>query len=188
MAPPEQAAPAPAAAPAPPPIPTDGIGARVLQVLDQVCLPMIRQPGSDQKAIAKTLSLKKTREDNTWELKTGGVNSVAVRMPNAANVSSCDLTVKYDVGQSQAVIDALVAWGANQPQPLQQDKAAESYTIDNVKYATTNWVAFSASTRMGLAFTEQKKTDGSPVGKNADQATVSMSFRALSDLDRTASQ
>jgi len=174
--------------PAPPPLPTEGVSARVLQVLDQVCLPMIRQPGSDQKAMAKTLGLKKTREDNTWEMKLDGVNRVAVRMPNASNVSSCDLTVKYDVGQSQAVINGLIAWGANQPVPLQQDKAGESYVIDNINYATTNWVAYSASTRMGLAFTEQKKTDGSPVAKNADQATVSMSFRALSDQDRTASQ
>ena len=34
------------------------------------------------------------------------------------------------------------------------------------------------------AFTEQKKTDGSPVARGADQGTVSLSFRALTALDR----
>ena len=139
-------------------------------------------------AEAKGLSLKKTREDNTWEMKLTAPERIAVRMPNATNVSSCEMTVNYAVGQGQPLVDALTAWGANQPVPLQRDKAGDSYTVDNVKYATTNWVAYSATTRMGVAFTEQKKTDGSPAGKNADQATVSMSFRALSDQDRTASQ
>lgn len=179
---PVAAEPAPvAAAPA---LPTDGVAARVIQVLDQVCLPMIRQPGTDQKATAKTLGLKKAREDNTWSWKLEGVNRVAVRMPNANNVSTCDVTVNYDVGQGPTLISGLSAWGANQSVPLQQDKAGDSYTIDNIVYSTTNWVAFSASTRMGLAFTEQKKTDGSPAAKGADQATVSLSFRALSDQDR----
>ncbi len=182
---PMAAEPAPvAAAPAPPAIPTDGVAARVIQVLDQVCLPMIRQPGSDQKAMAKTLGLKKAREDNTWSWKLEGVNRVAVRMPNANNVSTCDVTVNYDVGQGPTLIAGLSAWGASQAVPLQQDKSADSYTIDNIVYATTNWVAYSASTRMGLAFTEQKKTDGTPAAKGADQATVSLSFRALSDQDR----
>lgn len=173
-----------AAAPAAPAIPTDGVAARVIQVFDQVCLPMIRQPGSDQKAMAKTLGLKKAREDNTWSWKLDGVNRVAVRMPNASNVSTCDITVNYDVGQGPTLIAGLAAWGASQPVPLQLDKSAEGYTIDNIVYTTTNWVAYSASTRMGLAFTEQKKTDGTPAAKNADQATVSLSFRALSDQDR----
>lgn len=173
-----------AAAPAAPAIPTDGVAARVIQVLDQVCLPMIRQPGTDQKAMAKTLGLKKAREDNTWSWKLDGVNKVAVRMPNANNVSTCDITVNYDVGQGPTLIAGMTAWGASQPVPLQQDKSADSYTIDNIVYSTTNWVSYSASTRMGLAFTEQKKVDGSPAAKGSDQATVSLSFRALSDQDR----
>ncbi len=191
---PADAAPAPAAAPAAPAepvgpaapaLPTTGIGARVLQVIDTICLPMIRQPGSDQKAIAKANGLGKAREDNSWTMKLDGVNRLTVRMPNPGNVSSCDLTINYDVGQGPAVIAALTAWGANQPVPLQKDKDAAPYVIDNINYATTNWTAYSASTRMGLAFTEQKRADGSPVSKNADQATVSLSFRALSDQDRT---
>jgi hypothetical protein len=170
------------AAPAPP----TGISARVLQVMDTVCLPMIRQPGSDQKTFAKTAGLGKAREDNSWQMKLDGVNRLTVRMPNPGNVSSCDITVQYDIGQGPAVIAALAAWGAGQPVPLQKDKDAAPYVIDNVNYATTNWTAYSASTRMGLAFTEQKRADGSPVGKNADQATVSLSFRGLTDQDRTA--
>jgi hypothetical protein len=182
------AAPEAAAAPAPPALPTSGIGARVLQVLDTVCLPMIRQPGTDQKTVAKSLNLRRARADNSWSMKLEGVNKLTVRMPNPGNVSSCDLTIDYDVGQGSTVLDALTAWGANQSVPLQKDKDAAPYMIDNINYTTTNWTAYSASTRMGLAFTEQKRADGSPVGKNADQATVSLSFRALSDQDRSAAQ
>lgn len=180
---PAVAAPA-AAAPAPAPLPTDGIGARVLQVLDGVCMPMIRQPGQDQKVVAKTLGLKKSREDHTWSMKLTGVDKLSVRMPNPGNVASCEIMINYAVGQGPAVASALTAWGANQPAPLQGDKVAEPYDIDGLRYTTTNWVGFTASTRMGLAFTEQKKTDGSPAGKGTDQATVNMSFRALTDQDR----
>jgi hypothetical protein len=39
---------------------------------------------------------------------------------------------------------------------------------------------------MGLAFSERKKLDGTPVVKNAEQARILFSFRAVTAQDRQA--
>ena len=185
---PAAAAPAPEApaAPAPPPLPTEGVVTQVFKVLDNACLPLIRTPGSDPKSVTKPLGLKDTRDG--WQLKAGGVNKLNVRLPNSANPSSCEIILNYDPGQGPAIISGLAAWGANQPAPLSQVRAAENVPSPDpaIVLTNTNWVGWSASTRMGLSFLEQKKTDGTPVAKNADQAVVQFSFRAITAQDSVA--
>jgi hypothetical protein len=102
------------------------------------------------------------------------------------NPSTCEINATYDPGQTPAIIADLGAWGAAQPAPLQADKVGEQSQEWDGIYTTTNWVGWSASTRMGLAVSERKKLDGSPVVKNADQARILFSFRAVTAQDRQA--
>jgi hypothetical protein len=174
--------PPPQSAPAPP----TGVSAAILEVLDQGCMPLIRMPGADPKPVTKALKLKDTRDG--WQLKTGGVNKLTVRLPNSTNPSSCEIIVQYDPGQGPAIVNALATWGSAQPAPLQPVRVGEQIPgLDPTHtYTNTNWVGWSASTRMGLSFLEEKGPGGAPAAKNADQAVVQFSFRAITSQDSVA--
>ncbi len=172
------------AVPAGPVRPTTGIGANVLSLLDNVCMPLIT--GSpDLKQLTKAAGLRMVHDD--WVLRLQGVEKITVVLPNNVNPNSCSLTVDYQAGQGAVVLDALSAWAATQATPLKQDRVALQQPSYDHMATTTNWIGANASTRMGLAFSELKKLDGSPYIRNGDEATVLFSYRALNDLDRAQS-
>lgn len=172
-APAAPAAPAQPAAAAPPVRPTTGDGAVLLDVVERVCQPLVR--GGDIDSLAKGYGFKKTK--NGYVATLGAKPYSMTLSPQGSNKQVCELTVDYAIGQEKPIISALNIWSYLHQPELKLQRSDIIAGGDGIKRTTTSWEHYTNTESTGLVFVQQRKSDDTPVAKNADRATLLYSER-----------
>lgn len=171
--------PAPAAAAAPaapayvepvrPPPSTDPTALQVLSVLDRICKPAV--VGGDFSALAKAAGLKQKKK--LWTLDLGKPYEIVLDNPGS-NSNVCTLTLKYAQGdaQAQALATALHDWASWENSPQLRLIRNDQTVASDFRRFTVSWDDAWADGKAGLVYMRLKKTDGSSVGKNFEQAQI----------------
>jgi hypothetical protein len=170
-----QSAPQPSAA-TNPTLPTEGDGAVVLNILQNVCVKAVKS--GDLDGAAKAAGLKKDRRSGGW---IGGLgadrNHKITVQPQGSNKNVCQAEIQYAVGQEKPIVNALNVWAfLHQPEmPLQRNDFVNGE--DGVKRITLSWEYYTDKESTGLVLVQQKKADGSPLNAKFDTATLLYSER-----------
>ena len=148
---------------------TDPVSLQLLSVLDRICKPAV--VGGDFNALAKAAGLKLKKK--MWTLDLGKPYQMVLDNPGS-NSNVCTVTIQYAQGdvQAQALATALHDWATweNSPQLrlIRNDQVAGS----DFRRFTVSWDDAWANGKAGLVYMRLKKTDGSSVGKNFEQAKI----------------
>jgi hypothetical protein len=166
-APAPSAEPAPAPAEPPPTLPTSGDGAVVLNVLEKICVPMVRGQSVDQ--LAPALGFKKNRRDNTWSGPLGGDKNYTVTIWNqGVNKDVCQAEVHFAVGQDAPIVKALNVWSfLHKPELILQANYV-AVDADGVKRVRKSWEHLESNSSTAVNFTTWRKPDDSPLNKGYD--------------------
>jgi len=139
-------------------------GAQVANLLNQVCIPLIRQ-GGDIKTIAKQVGLRMTR--GNWIIQIDKQNSVQVLPPSLANPNVCRMIVNHTPGTRDALVNAIAYWGTSQNPPLKQLSNGYFTDAGTTRTYSWSWEADSPTEQVGLAYSEAT-VNGQPAGKGFD--------------------
>jgi len=157
----------PSATEPPPTLPTSGDGAAVLNVLEKVCVPLVRGQPLDQ--LAPAIGMKKNRRDNTWSMPLGGDKNYTISILNpGVNKDVCQAEVHFAVGQDAPIVKAINIWSfLHKPELILQANyvAVEG---DNVKRVRKSWEHLESNASTAVNFTTWRKPDDSPLNKNYD--------------------
>jgi hypothetical protein len=167
---PDATAPAPAAE-APPTIPTTGDGAVILNLVEKICVPLVR--GGNLADLVKqnpTLGLKLNRRDGTYVMPLGGDKNFNITLsPPGVNKDVCRGEVHYAIGGEQPIVAALVVWTfLHKPELLLQANYV-AVDADGVKRVRKSWENLDATSSTAVNFSTWTKPDDSPL--NAKFAT-----------------
>jgi hypothetical protein len=167
---PEVPAPAPVPETAPAPVvtlPTSGVGAQVIAVLDNVCRPAIN--GGNLDAVAKAAGYKKKKDG--W-LGILGAKPYTVSLSFAgSNPKVCDFWIDYPVGTDQGLIEGLSAWTFLHNPSLQPQRNDE-YKTDLIR-RTFSWDASTADGGLvAMVFIRERKLDGTSTSKTGERAHI----------------
>jgi len=184
-APAAETPPAPAAEAAPPPpppptLPTSGYGFEAIQVIEKVCVPVVR--GQPVDALAKASGFKLNRRDQTWSKPFGAEGKAyqVVVYPTGSNKSVCIVDLRFPTGQDGEIAKALNVWSFVHQPPL--DPTA-NYTQpqdpDGLKRVRRSWEYLTANSSIGLNFSTVRKPDDTQVNKAYDLATMQYQERAF---------
>lgn len=180
-APAADAAPAAADPAAPPPtLPTSGYGYEAIQVIEKICVPVVR--GQAMDAVAKSNGFKLNRRDQTWA-KPFGADGKAYQVivyPSGSNKSVCMVDLRFPMGQDAEIAKALNVWSFVHQPPL--DPTA-NYTQpqdpDGLKRVRRSWEHLTSNSSIGLNFSTVRKPDDTQVNKNYDLATMQYQERTF---------
>ncbi len=152
-----------------PPPTTDPVSLQLLSVLDRVCKPAV--VGGDFQALVKAAGLKKKKEQ--WVLDLGKPFQIVLDNPGS-NKNVCTITIQYALGdiQAQALASALHDWATWENSPQLRLIRNDQVVSSDFRRFTVSWDDNWASGHAGLVYMRLKKTDGSPVGKNFEQAQI----------------
>lgn len=181
-APAAEAPPAPAAEPAPPPptLPTSGYGFEAIQVIEKVCVPVVR--GQPMDALAKANGFKLNRRDQTWAKPFGAEGKAyqVIVYPTGSNKTVCMVDLRFPMGQDAEIAKALNVWSFVHQPPL--DPTA-NYTQpqdpDGLKRVRRSWEYLTSNSSIGLNFSTVRKPDDTQVNKNYDLATMQYQERTF---------
>ncbi|HEY9217977.1 MAG TPA: hypothetical protein VIO94_08010, partial [Phenylobacterium sp.] len=152
-----------------PTLPTTGDGAVLIDVIQRVCMPLVKGGNADQ--IAKAYGMKKSKQRYVATL--GAKPYLIALEPQGGNKDVCEVTIEYAPGGEQPIVQALHTWAfLHQPQltPYRSDIRPDPLN-GNQKLITRSWEHVDAP-HFGLVFVQQKKNDDTPVGKNFDRAKL----------------
>ena len=163
---PDAAAPvtAPAPAPeAPPSVPTTGDGAVVLNVVEKICVPLVR--GGDLAALVKqnpTLGFRLNRRDGTFTMPLGGDKNYTITLsPSGVNKDVCRGEVHYALDSEKPIVSAVNIWSfLHQPELILQANYV-SVNADGVKRVQKSWEHLDATSSTAVNFTTWTKPDDS---------------------------
>ena len=158
---PEASAPAPAAEP-PPTLPTTGDGAVILNIIDKVCVPLVR--GGKLDDLAKANGFKLNRREGTWVKPLGGDKNYNVTMfPVGINKDVCRGEVHYAIGGEKPIVSAINVWAfLHQPELILQANYV-SVNADGVKRVQKSWEHLDSTSSTAVNFTTATKPDDTPL-------------------------
>jgi len=158
---PEASAPAAAAEPAPT-LPTTGDGAVILNIIDKVCVPLVR--GGKLDDLAKANGFKFNRREGTWVKPLGGDKNYNVTMfPVGINKDVCRGEVHYAIGQEKPIVSAINVWAfLHQPELILQANYV-SVNADGVKRVQKSWEHLDSTSSTAVNFTTATKPDDTPL-------------------------
>jgi hypothetical protein len=167
-APPAAETPA-APAEAPPAVPTSGDGAVILNVLEKVCVPMVRGTPLDQ--LAATLpGARKNRRDGTWQLPLGGASrdyNLTI-LPQGSNRDVCLAEVHYAVGEDKPIVTALNVWSyLHKPELILQANYVNT-DPDGRHRVRKSWEHLESASSTAVNFTIERKADDTPLNRGYD--------------------
>ncbi|WP_293385632.1 hypothetical protein, partial [Phenylobacterium sp.] len=158
------AAPAAPAAEAPPQIPTTGDGAQILQVIEKICVPLVR--GGNLDDLMKTnaaLGFKKNRRDNSWAMQLGTTSkdyNVTISPPGS-NKDVCRGEVHYALNQDKPIVEAINIWSfLHQPELILQANYV-AVDPDGIKRVRKSWEHLEANASTAVNFSTWTKPDDS---------------------------
>jgi len=163
---------APPAPPPPPPAPTDPTTIQVLNIVEQVCKPLVQ--GGDLPSLAKPLGFKKNR-DGMWVLSMGKPYQIGI-LPPGSNQNVCDVDIMHSVGGDQPLTVGVHNYAIARGYTLYRN---DEYTTD-LKRHTRSWELTANGKTEALVLVTERNPDGSSVGKNADHSTLMYSIRDAS--------
>lgn len=179
---PAAAAPAPEAAPAPPPptLPTSGYGFDTIQVVEKICVPVVR--GQKLDDIAKANGFKLNRREQTWNKQLGVENKAyqVIVFPTGSNKTVCNVELRYPATAAEEIAKALNVWAFVRQPPL--DPTA-NYTQpqdpDGLKRVRRSWEYLTANQSVGLNFSTVRKPDDTQVNAKYDLGTLQYQERTF---------
>ena len=151
--------------PGPPPaIPTTGDGAVLLNVLEKVCVPLVR--GGKLDDLAKPLGMKLNRKEGTWTMPLGGDKAYTVTMfPVGVNKDVCRGEVHYAFDNEKAIVSAFNIWSfLHKPELILQANYVQ-VNGDNVKRVQKSWEHIEVDASTAVNFTTATKPDDTPLNK-----------------------
>jgi hypothetical protein len=162
------AAPVVEAPPPPPPPPTDPVTIQALNVLENVCKPIVT--GGDLATIAKAQGFRKNR-DNSWTLRLTKPYQITV-LPQGVNANVCNMEILHAVNGDAPITVGVHNYAIQRGYTLYRN---DEYTTD-LKRHTRSWELAGEGQTEALVLVTEKKPDGSPVVKNADRTTLMYSL------------
>jgi hypothetical protein len=154
--------------PPPPPPPTDPMTIQTLNVLENVCKPLVT--GGDLATIAKPLGFKKNR-DNSWTLRLDKPYQITV-LPPGVNRNVCNMEILHPVNNDAPLTVGVHNYAIQRGYTLYRN---DEYTTD-LKRHTRSWELAGEGHTEALVLVTEKNPDGSPVVKNADRTTLMYSL------------
>jgi hypothetical protein len=156
------AAPAAEAPPPPPTLPTTGDGAQLIQIVEKICVPMVRGGNLDDLMKANAaLGFKKNRRDNTWTAQLGTTNrdyNVTISPPGA-NKDVCQGEVHYALNQDKPIVEAINIWSfLHQPELILQANYV-AVDPDGIKRVRKSWEHLDANSSTAVNFSTWTKPD-----------------------------
>lgn len=160
----------------PPPLPTAGVGVAVLNLLDKVCIPMVRENVSVADA-APRLGFKRDRRDGSFKGDLGEKLSAATVFPRGANQTVCNIELRFPLGQGDEVSRALNLWTQHQTPELPIVRNDVAVGADGLKRTTLSWERTTQGATSALVFVRVQNADGSPIESGVGSATLLYSER-----------
>jgi len=139
-------------------------------VLDRVCKPMIGG-NADIEKLAKPLGFKERR--GRWELKVDRDEVIALRPPTAANANVCFVDLETAIDGDKLITVGLHNWAVTKGYKLYRN---DKFTTDMQRH-TRSWELNNDETQAALVFVTTRQTDGSPVERRSDQASLMYSLQ-----------
>jgi len=153
---------------APPTLPTAGDGAVIINVLEKVCVPMVRGGNLDQLA-PQLPGMRKNRRDGTWSMPLGGSRDYQLTiLAQGVNKDVCQAEVHFAVGQDAPIVKAINIWSfLHKPELILQANyvAVEG---DGVKRVRKSWEHLESNSSTAVNFTTWRKPDDSPLNRGYD--------------------
>lgn len=171
--------------PPPPTLPTTGDGAVIVNLLTNVCKPLVEGRGQFEPLV-KAAGFKKDNRLQAWvKPLSQRPFEVHITQPGANNRNVCSMTVRYAPGWDDPIIEAMNVWRfLHDPQLRLKRNDIASYT-DRQRTTTTwdNWENQTFDGKMvGLILVQLNAPDGGAVNKNFDEALIQYSQRAAIDM------
>ncbi|MEW5684924.1 MAG: hypothetical protein AB1942_08400 [Pseudomonadota bacterium] len=186
-APAQPAAPAPAAEAAPtqlplpaPTLPTSGYGFDALQVVEKVCVPVVR--GQKLEEVAKAQGYKLNKREQTWVKPLGTENKAyqVIVFPTGSNKTVCNVELRYPTTAAEEIAKGLNVWAFVHQPPL--DPTA-NYTQpqdpDGLKRVRRSWEYLTSTQSIGLNFSIVRKPDDTQVNAKYDLGTLQYQERTF---------
>lgn len=173
------AAPA-AAAPAPEPekvyaIPTTGEIGQIIDVINRICVPLVRG-GDISKLATKSLGFKFNRREATYTQTLQTKPYTLTVFSPGSNKDVCRIALNYTLNGEKPIIVGLNIFSLlHQPELLQQRN--DFVPATDYKRITNSWEYFTDHESIGLVFLQLKKPDGSSVNAKWDMGEVLYSER-----------
>ena len=170
---------APPAAEAPPTLPTTGDGAVLLNIVEKVCVPLVR--GGKLEDLAKANGFKLNRRDATWSMPLGGDKNYTVTMfPSGVNKDARRGEVHYALGGEKPIVSAFNVWSfLHQPELILQANYVNT-DADGVKRVRKSWEHLDSTSSTAINFSTMTKPDDTPLNKNFATAEFVYQERHLS--------
>src|SRR5689334_1137527 len=167
------------AAPPPPTLPTTGPGAVLINIVEKVCVPLVRGGNLDQLA-PQIQGAKKNRRDNTWTVPLGGNRDYQVILsPPGVNKDVCRGEVHYGFDDEKAIVSAFNVWSfLHQPELILQANYVE-VDADGVKRVRKSWEHIDQASSTAVNFSEWTKPDDTPLNKNFSTGEIYYQERKL---------
>jgi hypothetical protein len=174
MPPPAAAEAPPPPPPPPPPEPTDMTSLAVLNVIERVCMPMVR--GTPIAQVAPALGFKKKRDVWTWVYQKGYQVSI---QPSATNPTICTIDLNHpveSVAPAATLATDLHYWA--------QRRGGGWYLarfdryVSDMERTTRSWEKESETELEALVLMTERRVDGQPVKPKFDHTQVLFEIRA----------
>jgi hypothetical protein len=153
----------PPAAEAPPTLPTTGDGAVLLNIVEKICVPLVR--GGKLDDLAKANGFKLNRRDQTWSMQLGTTdkNYTVTMLPVGVNKDVCRAEVHYALGGEKPIVSAFNVWSfLHQPELILQANYV-SVNADGVKRVQKSWEHLESGSSTAVNFTTWTKPDDTPL-------------------------
>jgi hypothetical protein len=140
----------------------------IVNVLEKVCVPMVRGAPLDQLA-PQLPGMKKNRRDGTWTMPLGGDKAYTLTvLPQGVNKDVCLAEVRFAVGQDAAIAKAVNIWAfLHKPELILQANYVAT-DPDGVKRVRKSWEHLESASSTAVNFTTWRKPDDSPLNRNYD--------------------
>jgi hypothetical protein len=137
----------------------------VLNVLERVCVPLVRGGNLDQ--LAASVGMRKNRRDGTWSMGLGGGRDYTISVqPPGVNKDVCQAEVHYAVGQDAPIVKAINVWSfLHRPELILQANYV-AVDPDGVKRVRKSWEHLETNASTAVNFTTWRKPDDSPLNRN----------------------
>lgn len=164
----------PAPPPPPPPEPTDVTSLAVLNVIERVCMPMVR--GTPIAQVAPALGFKKKRDVWVWVYQKGYQVSI---QPSTTNPTVCTIDVNHpveSVAPAATLATDLHYWA--------QRRGGGWYLarfdrfVSDMERTTRSWEREGETELEALILMTERKVDGQPVKPKFDHTRVQFEIRA----------
>ena len=167
-------------APPPPTLPTAGPGFDAIQIIEKICIPIVR--GQPLEVIAKANGFKLNRREQSWSRQFNADNkaSQAIIFPLGSNKTVCNVELRYATGADTDIAKALNVWSFVHQPPL--DPTA-NYTQpqdpDGLKRVRRSWEFLEQNRSVGLNYSTVRKPDDSQLSAKYDVGTLQYQERTL---------